>query len=361
MGSIVNFSIFHLNYSKYSKIKNFTSLKDKSHVSNVNHILLDFVVYISQRQKKKEILKMAEFNITGSNVINCFNNWHLILYVLDNFSHYKFQKKKIKNRMSWLKKGILFYVRKFYKFLLVSSSIINDKKEMFKVKKIKINFLSKRKKRRARRGKLFNNLIKSSKIIINHKGKYSYNLKRNFVVKTRNIINLMKKNTWSHVKIKKSIIIVSRKIFYYLNLFFFRMPFLLNLKQKLIEFFLFYFFEYRFNKIFIPKLLFFINSEMTPVASFISFFIGLKIVSRYRLGTIIWKCNNYLKRFWKKRFITGFKILVAGRISRKDRASYRWRKEGAASSNSNFAAIDISNRLLAMRYGVSTIKVWIQK
>jgi len=55
----------------------------------------------------------------------------------------------------------------------------------------------------------------------------------------------------------------------------------------------------------------------------------------------------------------GYKIVLAGRITRKERAAYMLYKEGTTPSNAAGARLDYAADHLVMRFGVVGVKIWL--
>ena len=67
-------------------------------------------------------------------------------------------------------------------------------------------------------------------------------------------------------------------------------------------------------------------------------------------------------RFFRARYkLRGFKLLLAGRFLRRDRATYIWRTRGAVPLGSKLSKIDYAVRTIQMKYSKPIVKLWICK
>lgn len=55
----------------------------------------------------------------------------------------------------------------------------------------------------------------------------------------------------------------------------------------------------------------------------------------------------------------GFKILYAGRVTRGQRAMYKWRKRGLVSLNTQYIPVEFASNLFFTQYGVCSLKMWV--
>ena len=124
-------------------------------------------------------------------------------------------------------------------------------------------------------------------------------------------------------KIEKHLSKNIKKVLNYLNFLYFKLPEIIFFKKRLYNFVVVNFFKFNSNIIFNAKIFFVLGSDLVPTATIVSLFIAKKLIHRYTLGSILMKCFIYLKNFCSKSLISGFKILISGRISRRDRAIYK--------------------------------------
>lgn len=65
-------------------------------------------------------------------------------------------------------------------------------------------------------------------------------------------------------------------------------------------------------------------------------------------------------RFFRARYrLRGFKLLLAGRFLRRDRATYIWRTRGGVPLGSKLSKIDYAVRTIQMKYSKPIVKLWI--
>ena len=55
----------------------------------------------------------------------------------------------------------------------------------------------------------------------------------------------------------------------------------------------------------------------------------------------------------------GFKILYAGRVTRAQRAMYKWRKRGLVSLNTQYIPVEFASNLFFTQYGVCSLRMWV--
>jgi hypothetical protein len=80
---------------------------------------------------------------------------------------------------------------------------------------------------------------------------------------------------------------------------------------------------------------------------------------KFRLKRIISFVFNLLKNLQTKIGFNGFKIQFSGRVSRRDRATYYWKKFGKLPLNTKLAKIDYYYKTLIMRNSICIMKIWI--
>lgn len=96
-------------------------------------------------------------------------------------------------------------------------------------------------------------------------------------------------------------------------------------------------------------------------ASILSEFISVRLKQYYTIFEILKSINYFLKwLLFKKRIIKGYKIMCAGRFSRKQRATYSWKTFGTISLSTMKSKLDYSYSTLALKYSNCAIKVWIR-
>lgn len=68
-----------------------------------------------------------------------------------------------------------------------------------------------------------------------------------------------------------------------------------------------------------------------------------------------------LRDLRRSPLLQGFKIVVAGRLTRKERAAFMVRKNGRVSLSQKSAIIDFSSQFKIMRFGMVGVKVWFMR
>ena len=111
-----------------------------------------------------------------------------------------------------------------------------------------------------------------------------------------------------------------------------------------------------FDKI---KIAFIFCSESFISANLIKDFILVKMVQKFKLGKISFIVLRLLGDLCRRNVIKGFRVLLAGRFSRKDRATFYWKKTGYLSFNNKMSALDYSVGTKVLRYSLCVCKIWI--
>jgi hypothetical protein len=63
----------------------------------------------------------------------------------------------------------------------------------------------------------------------------------------------------------------------------------------------------------------------------------------------------------RQKFLKGFKIIVAGRLTRKERAAFLVRKRGSVTLSKNSAFIEQATQAKNLRFGMVGVKVWLMR
>jgi len=90
-------------------------------------------------------------------------------------------------------------------------------------------------------------------------------------------------------------------------------------------------------------------------ATHICNYIRIKLGQYYRIGEI----QNPILRLLQKNQMKGFRIMVVGRLTRKERAAYQIRGRGSIPRARKTALIDYAADHKIMRFGTVGIKVWL--
>ena len=88
-------------------------------------------------------------------------------------------------------------------------------------------------------------------------------------------------------------------------------------------------------------------------------YIKMRLISRYSLNYILKPILRDLHLRMRYNKILGYKILCAGRFTRKQIAAKMWFKQGAASVNNFESLIKYSQMKVRLKYGVCGVKIWI--
>lgn len=90
-------------------------------------------------------------------------------------------------------------------------------------------------------------------------------------------------------------------------------------------------------------------------ASFITNFIIIKLGQYFTIHQIL---GPFLRKLRNTGYIKGFRIIVAGRLTRKERAAYIVRTAGDITLGTKSCYIDYAADFKIMRFGVVGVKVW---
>jgi len=90
-------------------------------------------------------------------------------------------------------------------------------------------------------------------------------------------------------------------------------------------------------------------------ASFITNYIIIKLGQYFTIHDIV---RPFLSRLKNTSYIQGFRIIVAGRLTRKERAAYIVRSAGDVTLGTKSCYIDYAADFKIMRFGVVGVKVW---
>lgn len=160
------------------------------------------------------------------------------------------------------------------------------------------------------------------------------------------------------------------KGFKYLLFRFFKINMIMSYYVPLFLFFkkliLYFYYTYFFigSKNFIKKTnlnvyIIFRSGEDLSANLFMYLILG-KLARYYKLPKILYIANKLASLYVRKKMIRGYKIICAGRFTRKDRAYYNWKHFGV-SLNSTSSSIDFCWRTIALKYSLCVIKIWICK
>ena len=103
---------------------------------------------------------------------------------------------------------------------------------------------------------------------------------------------------------------------------------------------------------------------ITPIymirADFLSKYVRYVILKRrYSPGRALYAALKIIRKWQKIQPIKGYKVLLAGRFSRRDRATYMWRNMGAVKLGDRLSSIDFFSLPILSTYSKAVIKIWI--
>lgn len=91
----------------------------------------------------------------------------------------------------------------------------------------------------------------------------------------------------------------------------------------------------------------------------ISTYISLKLQQKYSLNWVLRPILKDLSLKIKSKVFLGYKIVCAGRFTRKQIATYMWMKEGSLKLNNFSSLVKYSQTSVKLKYGLCGIKVWL--
>jgi hypothetical protein len=95
-------------------------------------------------------------------------------------------------------------------------------------------------------------------------------------------------------------------------------------------------------------------SKLNVSASIISefFFITTWEILK-NISVLFRKLQNY-------QIINGYKVVLCGRFTRKQRATYSWKNIGSTAPSTMKSKLDFKFSTIALKYSSCTIKVWLR-
>lgn len=106
-------------------------------------------------------------------------------------------------------------------------------------------------------------------------------------------------------------------------------------------------------------------SKLKVVSAKILLLYVVKFLKRRRRVTkivkLFYKIMRILNFFKKKFMLRGFKLLLAGRFLRRDRATFIWRSKGSVPLATKLAKIDFAACSVQMKYSRPIVKLWLCK
>lgn len=302
---MVNSTTFHLQSTENPRINGYSDRFSKGTSNYLNTQILIFLENVTRVRKRKGTIKLNKMLFHEWQIVEYFKNWNLILFIKDNFSYKNFtERRDLDIETSWFELKSYLYTRNF-------------------LRKYQVYPIIKR--------------------LVNKKSKFTGAIK-------------LATNSWIP---RLNFLLV--RVLLYLNFILFRLPLILEMKKFFYNFIFFNFFRDQFHYTKKFQIIFCITTEDYPSSFIISEFIAKKLIERFSVSLILRRVLSYMLGYFRLNLVEGFRIFIKGRVTRKERMTYKWVKRGKLSLNSKFAAIDFFNRTLAMRYGTCSIQIWIQK
>lgn len=104
-----------------------------------------------------------------------------------------------------------------------------------------------------------------------------------------------------------------------------------------------------------------LNQRSFNANMIINFIVRRLQYRQFRISRLIYDILRILKRLVRARKVEGYKFLLAGRFSRRDRATYIWKAYSSVPLSTKLSNIDFQYRQLQMRYSLGILKLWISR
>ena len=303
---MVNSTTFHLQHVEHSLIVEYSDRFSKGTINYLHIQIFKFLEHVNRiRLRQDSMLRFRGMQFHGWQILNYFRNWNLILFVKDDFS---------------------------YKYF----SVIEDPDAQPNWAEV-------------RSYRYFHNYVKIN---------LAYPVIRRIINQKSKLIPAIKSgiDNWAPY-----VDFSFQKILLYLNYIFFSLPFILSMKKRFYNFIFFNFFRNGFHENKKFQIIFIITTEDTPSAFIVSQFICRKLIERFPVSLILRKVLIYMDSYYSRDLLNGFRVFVKGRITRKERMTYKWNRRGKLSLNTKYAPVDFFHRTLFMRYGTCSVQIWIQR
>lgn len=100
-----------------------------------------------------------------------------------------------------------------------------------------------------------------------------------------------------------------------------------------------------------------LNQRSFNANMIINFIVRRLQYRQFRISRLIYDILRILKRLVRARKVEGYKFLLAGRFSRRDRATYIWKAYSSVPLSTKLSNIDFQYRQLQMRYSLGILKL----
>ena len=92
-------------------------------------------------------------------------------------------------------------------------------------------------------------------------------------------------------------------------------------------------------------------------ADLICDYIILKLMQKFTLKELMSPLLKIYNVFLRRKFILGYRFLIMGRLTRKDRAIFKWYQIGPLPLSTRISRIDYANRQVALKYSLCSMKI----
>lgn len=185
---------------------------------------------------------------------------------------------------------------------------------------------------------------------------------------TRNIKKMFKKNFFILDRFKGSNFLpnytapfIKKNRFYYLVLknmlcYFYFVP-VLEFYKKLLSVIL----QQNFFKAAVKTNLYFfaVSWRHTNVKVLLNFVKNLLFKKNFSAVKTLYTTLKVLKKWQKKLKLRGFKFLLAGRFTRRDRATYIWKSFDSVQLSTKFSRVEFASIPIQLKYSKCVAKVWL--
>lgn len=146
---------------------------------------------------------------------------------------------------------------------------------------------------------------------------------------------------------------VSKKLWIYFIL----LPYLLYIKRLLIR----VLFSKLAHCVKVGVFFLGVNQRSLNASVIIDFIVQRLQKRQLRISRLLYDALRVLKRLVRAQSLTGYKLLIAGRFSRRDRATYVWKAYSSIPLSTKLSNIDYQYRCLQMKYSLGIFKLWISR
>ena len=248
-----------------------------------------------------------------------------------------------------LKKVEAYFENKF------CSSFYTKERKSYFLKKLRVYFLCKNKKKFIKYFLLTKFLVNNKKNIVSSKKNTFIYIKKRCGTYRLQYTNLKKKNSLAHTNCRDTLVkvklgLLNKKRVGFKNF----IVELLTLEKAILLI---------TKKYFMQNLsvnFFFINNYNYTAQVLVNY-ICIKLKQKFTLNQVIRPLIKYLTKLIKKRYLFGFRIMLNGRFTRKQRATKMVLKGGSVPLATLDNNVDYYEDFVSLKDGVGGIKIWLNR